>query len=78
MRDEPREIVGDCDGCRIMGSGIFYASSGYMFLESLRNSARSSKAFYAVTGVALAGLGTYRLLKPTKTAPNSRDAPNDT
>lgn len=54
-----------------MGSGIFYMSSGYMFLEALRNSVRRVRAFYSVTGLALAGLGTYRLLKPTK-------EPNDT
>jgi len=59
------KVITDCTGCRIMGSGIFYMSSGYMFLEALRNSVRRVRAFYSVTGLALAGLGTYRLLKPT-------------
>ena len=63
---EEDKFVSDCTGCRVMGSGIFYMSSGYMFLEALRNSARRIRAFYSVTGVALGCLGTYRLLKPTK------------
>jgi len=54
-----------------MGSGIFYMSSGYMFLEALRNTARSTKGFYAITGIALAGLGTYRLLTPSKENPTN-------
>jgi hypothetical protein len=57
-RPTTEQIAQDCDGCRIMGSGVFYMSSGYMMLEALRNTARSAKGFYAITGIALAGLGT--------------------
>ncbi len=52
-----------CDSCRIMGAGVFYASSGYMGLESLRAGTRGSKFFYALCTLALGGLGTYRLMK---------------
>lgn len=58
----------NCGSCRILGSAVFFTSSGYMVLEALRTSARSTKSFYVITAFALAGLGSYRLAKVDDTS----------
>ena len=53
----------DCNVCRLTGSSVFFISSAYMILEGVRSGVRSSKLFYGATAFALAGLGSYRLVK---------------
>ena len=53
----------ECQQCRIFGSFVFLASSGYMLLEGFRHTKRSSRAFYTIASGTLACLGTYRLSK---------------
>lgn len=67
------DSMGDCDSCRIIGAGVFYVSAGYMGLETLRAGSRGSKIFYAVCGMALGGLGTYRLLKAPASSKGTTD-----
>ena len=53
-----------CSSCKIIGASVFYASSAYMAIEGLRNSSYRTRIFYSLASITLAGLGSYRLLKP--------------
>jgi len=68
MNPSPETNKPPCDSCRVFGSAVFFTSGVYMLLECVRSSKQSLKIVYAISASALAGLGSYRLMKPLTTS----------